>query len=236
MTEKQINTQINFTSQNTAINPIFEKNPNYFYNHFTFTKIVRKLNNKKSIGVDNIPTIALKSLPHNFVTLLLIIFNNLLNNGYFPNSWKLSKVVPILKKNKDPRNVVSYRPISLLPNMGKLFEILVTKALSKYVEDNNLLPHEQFGFRRRTSTVHAVTKFTSDIARELNEKKVVAACLIDLEKAFDTAWIQRLIYRLLKKGVSDHLIKMVWNMLRDKKMFVSINNKTNSKVHSLRGG
>lgn len=234
--ENQINTQINFTTQNTAINPIFEKNLNYFYDYLTFTKIIRNLNNKKSMGVDNIPTIALKNLPHNFVTFLLIIFNNLLNNGYFPDKWKLAKVIPILKKNKDPRKVSSYRPISLLPNMGKLFEILVTKSLSKFIEDNKLLPHEQFGFRLKTSTIHATTKFTSDIAKELSEKRVVAACLIDLERAFDTAWIEGLIYRLIKKGVPDHIIKMIWSMLKDKRMFVSINNTTNSKVYNLRGG
>lgn len=227
---------INFTTQNNATNPKFEQNPTFFYNYYSLRKIILKLNNKKSTGIDKIPTIALKNLSSNFIVYYLIIFNNLLNNGYFPDEWKLAKVVPILKKNKDPSKVSSYRPISLLPNTGKLFEILITKTLNKYIEENQLLPYEQFGFRYGTSTIHAITKFTHDIASSLNNNEVVAACLIDLEKAFDTAWIEGVLFRLIKKGVPDYLLKILWNLLKGKKMYVSLNDKTNSRQYSLENG
>lgn len=64
----------------------------------------------------------------------------------------------------------------------------------------------------------------------------MAACLIDLERAFDTAWIEGLIFQLLKKGVPDHVLKMIWSTLDDRRMFVSLNNNINSKVYSLRNG
>lgn len=108
--------------------------------------------------------------------------------------------------------------------------------MSKFVEDNQLLPYEQFGFRHKTSTIHAVSRFTSHISKELAEKKVMAACLIDLEKAFDTAWIEGLVFRLLKKGIPEHILKMIWNTIDDRRMFVSINNNINSKIYTLENG
>lgn len=118
--------------------------------------------------------------------MFLILFNNLLNNSYFSEKWKIAKEVPILKKGKNPHLVESYRPISLLPNLGKLFKVLINKSITRFVNVNQVIPYKQFGFRVKNSSIHAITKFTSDIGESLSENKFVAACLIDLERTFDS--------------------------------------------------
>lgn len=86
------------------------------------SQILKRLPNKTTSGLDGIPTIVLKHLPANIINNLVIIFNNALNHSYFTNMWKKIKVLPILKKNKDPAEPSSYRPISL-PTMSKVYLI-----------------------------------------------------------------------------------------------------------------
>jgi len=112
----------------------------------------------------------------------------MISNSYFPTEWKKAKVAPILKKDKDPNDPSSYRPISLLPNISKVFEMIITDSLKTFCRENNIIPENQFGFRQKHSTIHAIYKLSSDINWALNGGQCLGACLIDLKKAFDTVW------------------------------------------------
>ncbi|XP_053663736.1 DE-cadherin-like [Anopheles marshallii] len=94
----------------------------------------------------------LKSEIIGFQDLLVNIFNRCMELCYCPQAWKCAKVIPILKLGKDPSSSSSYRPISLLSALGKLFEKLIYFRLRDTVEDLQLLPPEQFGFRSGHST------------------------------------------------------------------------------------
>lgn len=87
------------------------------------------------------------------------------------------------------------------------------------------MPDAQFGFRYKHSTVHAITKFVSNICWSLNEKKFFGTCLIDLEKAFDSVWLDGLIYKLIKNSFPIHLIKIKHN-----RKFKVYNGKENSDL------
>ena len=130
----------------------------------------------------------------------------------------------------------SYRPISLLPNISKIFEILLNKALLKYSNDKDIVPDAQFGFRFKHSAIHAVNKFASDVSWALNDKQFTGACLIDLEKAFDTVWLDGLFFRLIKKGFPSHLIRMLWTTLHGKKIFIFDNENKSEITFELKEG
>lgn len=206
----------NFGLENCADALTHQQTQGYFTTLDNLQLIFRKLNNKKSSGLDGVPNIVLKHLPLSAIRIYCILLNNALNNVYFPSVWKKAKVFPIEKKNKDLSKYSSYRPISLLPNIGKVYEILINQNLQSVCEDKNIIPNCQFGFRRFHSTIHAVTKFSSDCCWHLNARKCVGACLIDLEKAFDTVWRDGLIYKLIMNGFPKHLIKLIKNMLSDR--------------------
>ena len=82
-----------FTEQNPASNPTNQTVENFPF--FTSTeetlKIFKKLNNKTSSGLDKIPNIVLKHLLPKIIQDLTIIFNNCLNNAYFPKQWEIQK-------------------------------------------------------------------------------------------------------------------------------------------------
>jgi hypothetical protein len=91
---------------------------------------IRVLRVGRAPGPNGIPNRSLKNLPHRAVSLLVLIFNAILLTHHFPIAWKHARVISILNPGKDPALPSSYRPISLLDTIGKLFEkILLARIL-----------------------------------------------------------------------------------------------------------
>ena len=108
----------------------------------------RGLKVRKVPGPKGIPNKSLKHLPLSIVSLLVVIFNAFFRTSYFPVSWKHARVFSIPKHGKDQALSSSYRHLSLLDTMGKLFErILFIKILCE-VFGRGLPRNEQFGLTR----------------------------------------------------------------------------------------
>ena len=75
-------------------------------------KIINKLKNSMSCGVDGIPDAILKECASFIITPLLDICNSSLIEGKFPDNLKIAKIRPTFKKGKK-HNMENYRPISL---------------------------------------------------------------------------------------------------------------------------
>jgi hypothetical protein len=106
--------------------------------------------------------------------------------GFFPNTWKRAKVIPIPKPNKPTTDPNSYRPISLLSTVGKLFERLRASRFTSFVNQQHLLPQEQFGFRKKHSTLSQLARISDFITNGYNLHKHTGMVLLDLEKAYDS--------------------------------------------------
>lgn len=90
--------------------------------------MTRNLPNKTSAGIDEVPTMVLKHLPPKVIKDYTTIFNNAINQQYFPIARKKAKAIPIYKKGKALNEPSSCRPISLTPNISKVYE--ATDSLS----------------------------------------------------------------------------------------------------------
>ena len=66
-------------------------------------------------------------------------------------AWKQAKVVMLSKPGKDLTKPTSYRPISLLPAMGKIFERIVASRLPTFLEKVNYFDENQAGFRKNVA-------------------------------------------------------------------------------------
>ena len=105
--------------------------------------------------------------------------------GIFPESLKLASVILIFK-NADPLECTNYRPISLISNISKILEKLVYKRLYHFLDLNEILYNNQYGFRNNHSAIHALIDKTEKIRNPLGNKNYACGVFIDLEKAFDT--------------------------------------------------
>ena len=87
-----------------------------------------------------------------------------------------------LFKQGDKTDKDNYRPISILPTVSKVIERAVHSQLYGYLDSNNLLAVNQFGFRRARST--ALDQFTDEVLSNMDKGSVNGVVFIDLKKAF----------------------------------------------------
>lgn len=110
--------------------------------------------------------------------------NEVSNNGIFPDTLKLSKMMPILKRGSrdDPS---SYRPIPIFPSFGKLIEIVIKDQISQYLKQGNFLLDNQFGFHPDRSTTSEIVVVLDNIYSYFDNKHFFQAMSCDFSDAFD---------------------------------------------------
>ena len=140
-------------------------------------KELRNLKRKKVTGLDNFPPGLLKDAASVIAKPPTYIINLSLRSGAVPAEWKEAKVLPLFKSGSSTE-IGNYRPISLLPILLKILEKVVYSQLVSYLESNNFLPDNQFGFRSKRSTELAVTYFTDIIRKEADNGRVTEQFLL----------------------------------------------------------
>jgi len=96
----------------------------------------------------------------------------------------------IPKPYKPPEKVTSYRPISLLPTLSKVFEKILLKRLIPLAISAKIIPDTQFGFRPNHSTIHQLHIVVDTISVSQEKKHYCAAVFLDVTQAFDRVWFE----------------------------------------------
>ena len=115
--------------------------------------LIRSLNPNKAHGWDGISVKMILICDSSIVAPLKIIFQNCLDKGVFPKIWKMGNIVPVHKKSSK-QLINTYRPISLLPVFGKIFEKIIYSSIYEFLEKHSLLSDRQSGFRPGDSTTN----------------------------------------------------------------------------------
>lgn len=171
--------------------------------------IVNGLEDNKATGLDRIPTKIVKLLFKTQKEWFVELMNICLKNGVFPNTWKKARIVLIPKNGKDPSQPSSYRPISLLSIWGKVLDKLITTRLVHFIELNNILSNNQYGFRKRRSTSDALGKVIDNI--KTNRQNGNSTCLIslDISNAFNSVNWNLINETLFKYRIPKYLRKII---------------------------
>ncbi|KAI8435506.1 hypothetical protein MSG28_003803 [Choristoneura fumiferana] len=138
-------------------------------------RIINHLENKKAPGFDLIDKKVLIELPRKATVYLTCLFNGIMRTGHFPALWKVSQIIMVLKPGKPAHDVSSYRPISLLPVISKIFEKILLKRLMKPLFSHSIIPDHQFGLRKDHATIEQIHRVCK-IARTSLEKKILFSC------------------------------------------------------------
>jgi len=88
---------------------------------------------------------------------------------------------------------------------------------------------EQFGFRPRHSTSLQLARLVERITRNFGEKKLTGAVFLDVAKAFDTVWIDGLIYKLTLLNFPSYVVHTILSYLRDRTFEASFQTATSSR-------
>lgn len=196
--------------------------------------VIKKIPIKKSPGNDLITNFIVKNLPRKVIIYLSHLFNALLRLSYFPGAWKHSIIILILKPNKPPENPESYRPISLLPTISKIFEKILLKRLLSIATNANIIPHTQFEFRAHHSTIHQLHRTVDHISSALEKKEFCPTVFLDVSQAFDRVWHDGLLYKL-KKFLPAPYFLLLKSYLSDRFFTVRLKNSY-SICHPIKAG
>ena len=153
---------------------------------------------------------------------LELIFQQAMESGSFPSEWKKGNVVPIHKKD-DKQCLKNYRPISLLPICGKIFEKLSFNEMVKFFIENELISPNQSGFKPGDSCINQLLAITHEIYKSFDDGFEVRGVFLDISKAFDKVWHEDLNFKLKQKGISGNLLNLLCDFLRNRKQRVLLN-------------
>ena len=189
----------------------------------TVYNLLKNISSTSSMGCDDLPAVLLKKVAQHIALNLTRIFNCSFTSNTFPSSWKLANVSSIWKEKGSKTDPCSYRPISVLPIIGRILEKICASQLYDYCITNKVIPNEQYGFRPKSSCETALMSATDTWMKQIDQGNIVGALLIDLSKAFDTVPHQKLLIELSKIGLSESALSFFLSYLSDRQQRVMVN-------------
>ena len=200
-------------------------------------KAIKKMK-RKAPGHDGIFIDSFLHLGKTGKTCLLQIYNDIYMRGDLPTTWKTAILAPLLKKGKNGQKPESYRPISLLPVGGKILEGILLPRITKYMEDRNLIPCHQTGFRKGMSTSINIKRlynhtYLQTARSSLGRPTVVV--LFDAKKAFDTVWHKGILHKSMVDHLPSRFILFLRSWLDGRSLQVKVGG-TLSKTVAIKSG
>ena len=155
-------------------------------------KIIQNLHLNKAHDPDKISIRMIKISGKSLCTTLEIIFKSCIIKGEYPSERKKANVVPVHKKG-DQQSLKNYRPISLLPFFGKIFERIIYKNIFECLTTSKLISDNQSGFKPGDSCVSQLLSITHEIYHSLDNGLEFRGVFLDISEAFDKVWDEGLI-------------------------------------------
>jgi hypothetical protein len=168
-----------------------------------------KLN--KSPGIDNITNELLKNGGDGLNHSMNQLFRKLIELESTPQEWNKGIIIPIHKKGSK-NNLNNYRGITLTSCVSKVFNRIISKSISSFVEDHQLLSEIQGGFRKNYRCEDHIFSLKSIAATRLAENKSTHLAFLDFSKAFDTVWRDGLLSLAWKLGIRGSMWKIISNL------------------------
>ncbi|EQB55563.1 hypothetical protein CGLO_04499 [Colletotrichum gloeosporioides Cg-14] len=197
-------------------------------------KIVKKLAARKAPGPDGIPNPALKMAVDALMPYLLHLFRTCIKLNYHPVCFKESITIVLPKEGKsDYTEPKSYRPIALLPCIGKVLERIVADYVKELAIKYKLIPPSQYGFAGKSApkaVKHLVSGIVNGFCGKTRRKGWRTTLLsLDVSGAYDHVKHLELIEVLLDAGLPDWLVHYVDSFVSDRSTSVVLPGFTSPK-------
>ena len=184
--------------------------------------VMKLLRNRKASGSDGIAGELIKYGGYGMIMMLKELFQFIWDSEYIPEQWGEGMIISLFKKGdrEDPGN---YRGITLLNVVGKLFNKVLNYRLLQWLEEHIQLSESQAGFRFDRSCVDNIFILNEVIQGRLQEGKKTFCFYLDIKKAYDTVWRDRLWYKMWEMGIQGKLWRVIRNIYNVKSSCVFLN-------------
>ena len=169
----------------------------------------------------DIPNDVLKN--KNAKILLHKFFNLCFVSGLNPSDWDYSNIKPIPKPEKDPRDPLQNRCITILCCVAKVYSSILNRRLQIYLEENNILVDEQNGFRASRSCIDHIFVLVTVLRNRKEMGKGTFLAFIDFKKAFDSVERNLLLYKLAKIGINGRMYQAISSLYSNPRSRVVLN-------------
>ena len=184
-------------------------------------KIINIMDSKKSPGIDMIRTKDLKD-DQQLAELLRDIMNNSLNTSTIPSLMKVAVIRPIYKSGKHCETT-NYRPICILNSTEKILETIIHTQLTNYLQTNQIIKKQQYGFQKNKSAESCLEQFTQYMNYQLHLNKQIFVLYIDFSKAFDVLSHTLILSSLSQIGIQGKELDWFRDYLTNRRATVRLN-------------
>lgn len=126
-------------------------------------------------------------------------------------------------KKSDKNDINNFRPIAIVPILGKILEIIIKEKMICYCEKNKIISESQFGFKKKSSTVKALVRMVEDIVEGLDRGVASHALMCDLTRAFDCVNTEILLEKMEHYGFRGNVWQLFRSYLMNRKQYVLFN-------------
>ncbi|KFM64802.1 putative RNA-directed DNA polymerase from transposon X-element, partial [Stegodyphus mimosarum] len=187
-------------------------------------QVAKSICNNKAPGPDGISNQVLKIICKTSPDILIRLYNKCLTYQCFPDCFKTGQITLFSKKNKKPEDPSSYRPINLLPVIGKLLERLLMNRIKFHVYKDNRIRYNQFGFKSNSSTFQAINAALTQIQINKSQQLHSALLCLDLKNAFDSLWWPAVKQALRDMHCPRNLFLLTADYLNNRNSIIIYNN------------
>lgn len=114
-------------------------------------------------------------------------------------------------------------------------ERFLLKKLSPTLNEANIIPHWQAGFRRNHRTEHQIVRLVEQITSGFNKRQVTVAAFLDIERAYGRVWLNGLKFKILSLPIPSSLSKLLLSFLSHRSFFTQIQNSRSPIINILAG-
>ena len=162
--------------------------------------------------------------------ILLKLINQIIKTGIYPDEYKVTKIVPIEKQNKEPTTSEGWRPINIVPTISKIVEKVLQNQMINHLDRHNLVNHRHHGALRGKLTQTLVAELYNKLLEKINLKEDTALVLMDQSKCFNLIDHQILLSKMKIIGFDEESIRLMTSYLSERKQYVSVGGNDSDKL------
>merc|ERR1711867_72441 len=155
--------------------------------------LIRTIKASGSTGYDDLSSKTIKKIGDLIAPQIMHMVNTIIRTAVFPQCFKVTKIIPILKAGKPADLIDSYRPVNCLPTLEKLTESWLLRAITGWTESANLISHNHHGGHQNFSTGTVKLEIDKSIYNNIDLRCHSGVLVTDLSAAFDCIDIMKLL-------------------------------------------
>ena len=217
-TQKLVHSPHDFFHQDIDLTP---KLTDIEFTTHNIQEAIKEMGTNAAAGPDQFPAILLKNCPEELSTPLHIFYRNSLDSGMIPTQLKSAKITPIYKGGSRAE-AKNYRPIALTSHIIKVLEKLLVKRMSSYLEENDKLNQDQYGFRAGRSCLAQLLAHYEKIIAALEHNKNIDVIYLDFAKAYDKVDHGILIHKVREMGIMGKIGVWLHSFLTNREQSVAV--------------